>query len=234
MPPKKVPKPKTPPRKKPTPRKKGADVADDIAGDFANMSVAPAENAYNKEVKFAFMQYSHLNTRGRRILSVESFVPTLPNNFFRAIVSPCGTKLLFSVRLPNTFTAEDRQSLAFYDDANFNNSTHQNTAYKKIAQRINEDHDDGSDDLYIWSDPQEIPLLFKCEEELRWEVQMHLPIPEVATLTEELGGEQFTAIFAAKLTSVEKPKTRQRGGVRVVGRRAEEDDNMEEGDDASM
>jgi hypothetical protein len=184
---------------------------------------------YDMTFKMPNIRFSHkLDSRQR--FTVETFVPLLPNSYYRPKISPEGMKLWIYLRVPNFFVAKNRQLKAFRGEANFNDNTHLNTAYGTVADKILEDFDNGGeedDSLIIWNpEPMEVDLPFKCEEEIAWEVQL---FPNnLGELTDECGGQQFHGLLICQCTSVEKPRARARGGRRVV---TDEDEDAEMGGD---
>ena len=112
---------------------------------------------------------------------------------------------------------------------NFNDDTHQNTAYTEAVDAIKTEFEDDAvgGDTVVWSKPIQIKAGFKCEEELEWEVQMYPN--NLGNLIDQLGGQQFFAVLMARLTSIKKPKARVTGGFRVIAPPDDEDeDAMEE------
>jgi len=162
------------------------------------------------------MKHGYADT-GRETINAELMVPTLPNKFFRVRMSPCQMILRVQIKVPDIFV-DKQQQLCALGGAGFNRNTHQNTAYNNCIDAIEEQCDDGAatedGSLNIWGDPMEFKLEFKCEEDVNWEVQF-FPNDEEG-LTDTLGGQQFFAILNIKLTSVEKPKARNAGRVRVI------------------
>ena len=187
---------------------------DDFAGAVAGIGL---EDAFSHSMNFVQpqMKFPHIEA-GRKTINIELFVPTLPNNFFRVRLLPCQQILHIQIKVPGVFVDKNRQMHALGGDE-FNRNTHQNTACNQCIDSIEETYDDGSSDggtVKIWGDPMEFNLPFKCEEEVDWEVQF-FPNDE-GDLIDTLGGQQFFAVLVMKLTSVEKPKARNAGRVRVV------------------
>jgi len=209
-------KSKTPPRKAKaaTPSKTATTSVDDLAGAVAGIGL---EDAFSHSMNFVqpHMKFPHIEA-GRKTINIELFVPALPNNFFRVRLLPCQQILHIQIKVPGIFVDKNRQTHALGGD-DFNRNTHQNTAYSQCVDSVEETYDDGTSEgrrIDIWGAPMEFKLDFKCEEDIDWEVQF-FPNDE-GDLIDTLGGQQFFAVLVMKLTSVEKPKARNAGRVRVV------------------
>ena len=223
---------KTPPRsaKKTPPRsaKKKAEAAiNQVTSAVYALSVED-EKLYSFQFIFPKVAYTHITNR-RKVYTVELFVPTLPNSYFRPGVKNDGCILAVSARCPDIIVHPKRQVVTFQDQDDFNDNTHANTAYQEVANSTlaDEKYNDGSDELQLWSDQIEFILPFKCEQELRWEVQ-NVP-NNLEGITDELG-QQYFSILAIRCISVEKPKSLNRGGRRIIAN-LDGDDDDDDGDE---
>ena len=209
MPPKKAPTKKKAPAARKTPPRKKASVEDLNAG-VEGMSL---ENPYSMDAAYPFILSSHFDDR-REFCRIDFFVPTLPTSSFKVKVSSDKLKLMVYTVIPLKFVSEARLDQTNTDDDEFNASTHENTAYKKVARTIKKDHqDERNPQLTVIGEPQIIDLPFPCEDEVEHNVEYHSNRAMGAVIPNH---RQFMAVLAVHLTSVEKPQDDVRGGFRIV------------------
>ena len=80
---------------------------------------------------------------------------------------------LFTV-LPNKFHGEDRLNQTLAADNDFNEDTHENTAYKKVSGKIKDDHKSEHNPTgRVLGGPQIVQVPFKFEETIRHLVDYH-------------------------------------------------------------
>ena len=217
MPPKKKAAPKKATR---SPARKKASSVEDLNAGVEGMSLT--KDKYSMNGTYPFILSSHFDDR-REFCRVDFFVPTLPTSSFKVKVSEDKLKLLVYTVIPLKFVSEVRLDQTNTDDAEFNASTHENTAYKKIARTIKKDHqDERNPQLTVIGEPQIIDLPFPCEDEVEHNVEYHSNRAMAAVIQNH---RQFMAVLAVHLTSVEKPQDDVRGGFRIV---ESEDDGGEE------
>jgi hypothetical protein len=219
MPPKKTPtkKSKMPPRKKAPP---AAPKVDDLAEAVSNLKVtkAPASEVptFSMDFNCPWMAY-YFTIDQRDHVRIDLYTPTLFDNFFLPHVEREHPRtLLVGIVVPSAFPARDRLDAVHAQDTGFNADTHMNTAYKKVANDVNEKFDvEGAPEVVFLGSPQEIPLLIDCEgDTMEWEVQYIANTDD--NLTDELGGQQFHTILSVILRSVHRPRNRVAGRRRVI------------------
>ena len=213
MPPRKKTSSKSPQR--PPAKKKAAPAAvDDVTAGMQGMGVSE-KKSFSMDFQCPHMLFVHTVDQ-REHVEIQFYVPTLPNIHFRPRRHPeIADKLLLGIVVPPFFPDKERLNVVFGQEADFNQSTHMNTAYKKLADDVAEVFDDGSPEITYIGKPQEVDLPFSCEEEVDWEVQFYPN--DVDELTDALGGLQFFAVMTVDLVNIAKPKNRAVGGIRVVG-----------------
>ena len=125
--------------------------------------------------------------------------------------------LTLTTFIPEMFPGVDRLDQAHGNNQGFNDSTHMNTAYKKLANATKDQFDnDVNREIVYCGDPQQVELPFPCEDDtLAFEVQ-YFPNDE-DELTDALGGLQFHSVLSVVVRAIHKPKQRVAGGIRVVG-----------------
>lgn len=192
---------------------------DDLAKAMASLSI---DSAYSMDFVCPFIMYRH--ARGERdFVTCEFYVPTLDQDQFRVVVPVSNRrKLQIGVTVPNLFGEKDRQEKVYRRDRAFNQNTHENTAYKKIAEKIQSDFDDGSNRTLLIGKLQEVDLPFECEEDIRWDICLHRN-----TDFEGHNIQLLHSILKVHLKSVVKPKTKHRARVRLV---LDDDEGDRDGD----
>jgi isochorismate synthase EntC len=159
----------------------------------------------------------------RECVTCEFFVPTLHIDEFRVVVPLSNRrKLQMGIQVPSLFGAKHRQEKVNRRNQHFNQNNHENTAYKKIVEKIQSNFDDGSTNHVILGNLQEVDLPFECEDDVQWELCLHANRD-----LEDRNGVHFHTILKCLLKSIVKPKTKHRARVRVV------DDDNQEFNDAS-
>lgn len=220
---------KSPARKKAPPRPAPSPPADDT-GLEAEMESMSLDNGsrYSTKCIYPLFLYPHFKNR-REHCKIEFVVPALPQSSFILKVMPEErNKLQLYTVIPSKLTSEDRLNRTLADEQGFNNDTHQNTAYKKLAGKIKEDHKSEHNPTgRILAGPQFVEIPFECEEQIRFVVDYHRNREMDAVFNER----QYMALLAVDLTSIEKPSADAQGGVRIV---ESEDDDGGGGDEEEM
>jgi hypothetical protein len=177
------------------------------------MSVVKLQK-FSMDSRFPFIMYDYVSD-GRRRVSVDFLVMTVPKDKIRPKMTDTGLELQVGMIVPAFFADARRLMAANTGDAGFTRDTHKATAFKDAALKLH-DHHDSFDDDDIIGNPQRIKLPFKCEEQIvDWEVQAFENDDQ--ELTDGLGGSQFYFVLSVDLVSVVKERERRKkGGFRVV------------------
>ena len=202
---------------RPTPAKKKAppppppDEDDDVEDITAGVSQLGVKESYSMDAVFPFMMWVHTIDE-REHCSVHFYVPCLLRHHYRPWRHPTNPRILqVGFVVPSSFPSKTRLNEVHGNEANFNASTHMNTAYKALVEKVRDHCDDGNPDITFLGKPQEVEIPFEAEEDIIWEVQYHGYDED--DLTDALGGLQFTSTLAVNLLNVVKPKNTNQGGI---------------------
>jgi len=160
--------------------------------------------------------------RNREHCRVDLFPPSYPaEHFILKILPENRSKLQVYTVMPPRLTSEDRLDRTNANDDDFNDDTHKNQSYKKVARELKKDHKSESNpEGRVLAGPQLVSIPFECEERIRYTVDFHRNrAVEAAT-----GGvhRQYMAVLSVDLVSVEKVMEDARGGINIV--ESEDDD----------
>jgi hypothetical protein len=185
---------------------------EDITSDIIDMSVVKQQK-FSMDHRFPFILYDYVSD-GRRRISVDFLILTVPKEMIRPKMDDTGTELQVAVVVPPFFADADRL-MAANNAPGFTQDTHKATAFKEAAMKLHNHHQSFDEDDII-GNPQRIKLPFQCEEHIvEWEVQAFEN--DSQALTDGLGGSQFYFVLSVDLVSVVKArKKKEKGGFRVI------------------
>jgi hypothetical protein len=199
-----------PRQKSRTPPRKAAGGGDDLVRSMNKLAIT---SSYSLNFVCPYIMFQHARAE-RDCVTCEFLVPTLGEENFRVLVPVTNRSTLqVLLTIPGIFVEKTRHDRVHRGDVAFNQNTHENTAYKKLVEKISSDFDDGSPTINYVGKIQEIELPFACEEDVEWEIS-YFPIHNEA-VSNDLG-LQFYSILTVILTSQVKPKVKRRALVRVV------------------
>jgi hypothetical protein len=178
--------------------------------------VSPSNSRSSQWNFFPFIVYDYISG-GRRRVSVDLLVMTVPKDMIRPKMATNGLELHVGMVVPPFFADADRLMAANEGDAGFTEDTHKATAFKDAAIKLHEHHRSFDGEEEIMGTPQCIKLPFKCEENIvDWEVQAFEDDGD--ELVDSLGAPQFYFVLSVDLVSIIKPREKKKkGGFRVIG-----------------
>lgn len=215
--------PRTPPRSasKMPPRKKKAPPAPIPAAAMNNLTaeldaLGLAHSTYNFDVSYPYMLFPYTVDR-RDGISVDFLIHTFPEGNFRPVRKVGDPKVLqLGVEVPQLFCSAARLQKAQRQNPEFTRDTSVNTAYKKLAEKVADDFDDGDPvRMTFLGNPQEVQLPFACEDDITFDLNhFRQPLANFEALFGE--ARQHFSVLTVNLTSVKKPKTRRQYSVQVL------------------